>query len=52
MDIQILANILKFLERVTVTGSEAYAWTEAHQYVQKKLTELAQVKMTETPNAN
>lgn len=45
MDIQILANILKFLERVSTTGSESYAWCEAHKYVQNELNKLAQLKL-------
>jgi hypothetical protein len=49
MNIQILANILKFLERVTVTGSEAYAWAEAHQYIQNEITKAAQLQITPQP---
>lgn len=33
MDPKILTNVLKFLERVSVTGAEAYAWAEAHSHV-------------------
>lgn len=29
------------MERVNVTGSEAYAWTEAHQYIQGEVNRLA-----------
>jgi len=45
MNIQILGNILKFLERSPATGSEAYAWCEAHQYVQNEINRLAQVEI-------
>lgn len=47
VNIQVLANILKFLERVTVSGSESYAWCEAHTYVQSEVNRLAQLKMAE-----
>ncbi len=47
MDIQILSNILKFMERVTVSGQEAYAWVEAHQYIQSQVSKLAQEKLTD-----
>lgn len=52
MNIQILANVLKFLERVTVTGSEAYAWTEAHQYVQNEVNQLAQKQIADNANTS
>lgn len=44
MNIQILANILKFLERVNVSGSEAYAWCDAHSYIRNEITQLAQAQ--------
>jgi len=47
MNIQILANIAKFLERVTVNGQEAYAWCEAHKYVQNEINRLAQVQIAQ-----
>jgi hypothetical protein len=47
MNIQILANALKFLERVAVTGNEAYAWCEAHQYIQTEMSKLAQSQISE-----
>jgi len=46
MNIQILANIAKFLERVSVTGSEAYAWTEAHQYIQSEMAKAAKSQLS------
>lgn len=45
MNIQVLSNILKFLERVTVNGAEAYAWCEAHQHIQSEVTKLAQTQI-------
>jgi hypothetical protein len=50
MNIQILANILKFLEKANVTGGESYAWCEAHQYIQNEINKLAQQKMAESAN--
>lgn len=46
MNIQILANTLKFLERVSVSGNEAYAWCEAHQYLQSEINRLAQLQIS------
>lgn len=37
MNPQILSNIVKFLERVPVNGPEAYAWCEAHLYLQEQI---------------
>jgi hypothetical protein len=41
MTIQILQNILRFLERVDVKGIEAYALAEAHNHVRDLLDKLA-----------
>lgn len=40
MNAQILANVLKFMERAQVTGPESYAWVEAHQHIQTEITRL------------
>lgn len=48
MSLQILTNIAKFMERVQVSGSEAYAWVEAHQYVQGEAHKLAQSQIAST----
>lgn len=45
MELQVLANILKFLERTTITGNESPAWCEAYQYIQSKINALAQEKL-------
>lgn len=44
---QVLQNILVFLERVTVTGKEAYAWAEAHSEVAKELQQASKPKPVE-----
>lgn len=49
MKSQVLQNILVFLERVPVTGKEAYAWVEVHQAVQRELEELRKAA-SEKPN--
>ena len=46
MTIQVLQNVMKFLERVEAKGAEAYAWCEAHQFVQKEIEKLAQAHMS------
>ncbi len=40
MNKQIITNLLAFLERVEVKGSESYEWVKAHQFVQNMLAEL------------
>lgn len=42
---QILANILKFMERPP-QGIEAYAWVEAHQAVQNEINNLIREQLT------
>lgn len=41
MELTVLANIMKFLERVQITGSEAFAWIEAYQAIQNEITNKA-----------
>lgn len=46
-NIQVLANTLKFLERVKdISGVEAYAWVEVHNAIQNRITQLAQEKLS------
>lgn len=52
MSIQILTNVLKFLERVTVTGGEAYAWTEAHNHIQNEISKLVQSQISSQNTIN
>ncbi len=47
MSVQILHNVLKFLERVEAKGSEAYAWCEAHAYVKSEIDKLASAHVGE-----
>lgn len=52
MNLQVLSNILRFLERVNVSGAEAYAWCEAHQFIQSEAQRLAQAQLTPPSKEN
>lgn len=52
MNVQILSNVLKFLERVNVSGLESYAWCEAHQALQTEIARLSRVEAKSAIDAN
>ena len=40
MDLKIIDNVLKFLERVEMRGTEAFAWCEAYGAIQQLKTAI------------
>ena len=47
MSIQILQNVLRFLERADVKGVEAYAWSEAHAHIRAEIEKLAKAEVSD-----